>query len=106
MEKMKTKKPTKPYWEMTTAELREATKQFDEPFVADQSRPLTPAEREQWKRVKRKRGRPKVGQGYKRVSVSLEQGWLKRATDLARKRRISRSKLLAQVLEQALAQEK
>ncbi len=25
---MKTKKPTKPYWEMTTAELREATKQL------------------------------------------------------------------------------
>jgi hypothetical protein len=39
---MKTKKPSKPYWEMTTAELREATKQFDEEFVADKGRPLTP----------------------------------------------------------------
>jgi hypothetical protein len=95
----------KSYWEMTTQELGEATQQFDEPFVADQSRHLTPAEREQWNRVKRKRGRPKVGRGYKRVSVSLEQGLLERATDLARKRRISRSRLLAQVLEQALAQE-
>jgi hypothetical protein len=56
----------KPYWEMTTQELDEATKQFDEPFVVDRSRPLTPPERDQWKRVKRKRGRPKVGQGYKR----------------------------------------
>jgi hypothetical protein len=28
---------------------------FDEPFVVDQLRPLTTAEREQWKRVKQKR---------------------------------------------------
>ncbi len=92
----------KPYWEMTTDELADATKQFDEPFVADQSRPLTPAEREQWNRTKRKRGRPRVGQGFKRVSVSLEQGLLRRVTALARKRHISRSKLLAMVLEEAL----
>jgi metal-responsive CopG/Arc/MetJ family transcriptional regulator len=44
-----------------------------------------------------------VGQGFKRVSVSLEKGLLKRATALAKKRRISRSKLFAQVLEEALA---
>jgi hypothetical protein len=94
----------KPYWEMTAEELAVATKQFEEPLVADQSRPLTPAEREQWQRVKRKRGRPKVGQGFKRVSVSLEQGLLQRVTALAKKRRISRSQLLAQVLEKAVAE--
>ncbi len=96
----------KPYWEMTATELAEATKQFDKPFVIDQSRPLTTEEQKQWERIKRKRGRPKTGEGCKRVSVSLEQGLLKRATALARKRHISRSKLLAQVLEEALAQEK
>jgi hypothetical protein len=96
----------KPYWEMTTKELAEATKQFDAPFVADQSRPLTPAEREQWRRVKRKRGRPKVGKGCKRVSVSLEQELLKRATTLAKKRHLSRSKLFAQLLERALVEER
>ncbi len=95
----------KPYWEMTSKELAEATKQFDEPFVVDQSRPLTPAEREQWKRLKRKRGRPKVGQGFKRVSVSLEKGLLKRATALAKQRRVSRSKLFAHMLEKALSEE-
>jgi hypothetical protein len=92
----------KRYWEMSAKELAEATKQFDEPFVADQSRPLTPAERQEWNQIKRKRGRPKVGQGFKRVSVSLEQGLLKRVTALAKKRRVSRSRLLAQVLEEAL----
>ena len=39
---MKNKKPAKPYWEMTTAELSEATKQFDEEFVGDKARPMTP----------------------------------------------------------------
>jgi hypothetical protein len=41
---MKSKKASKPYWEMTTEELREATKQFDEEFVGDKGRPLTPDE--------------------------------------------------------------
>ena len=95
----------KPYWEMTPTELAGATKQFDEPFVVDKSRPLSPAEREQWKRIKRKRGRPRNGQGFQRVSVSIERGLLKRATALARKRRLSRSQLFAQMLEKALAEE-
>jgi Ribbon-helix-helix protein, copG family len=96
---------SKKYWEMNAKELTESTKNFDEPFVVDQSRPLNPAEREQWDRARRKRGRPKLGQGFKRVSVSLEQGLLKRVTALAKKSRISRSRLVARVLEQALAQE-
>jgi hypothetical protein len=94
----------KPYTQMTADELAKATKQFDEPFVADQSRPLTPAEREQWKRVSGKKGRPKVGQGFKRISVSFEQGLLERINALAKKKQVSRSQLLAQVLEEKLAQ--
>jgi hypothetical protein len=97
---------SKPYWKMNPNELADATKPFDEPFVLDQSRPLNPAEREQWNRVSRKRGRPKVGDGFKRVSVSLEQGLLNRVTAFAKKSRISRSMLVAKALEQALAQEK
>jgi hypothetical protein len=93
----------KPYWEMTAKELAQATEQFDEPFVIDQSRPLTPGERAQWQQAKRKKGRPRVGDGFKRISVSLENGLLKRVTALAKKRHVSRSKLLAQVLEEALA---
>jgi hypothetical protein len=97
---------SKPYWKMNPKELAEATKSFDEPFVVDQSRPLNPAERERWSGATRKRGRPKTGEGFKRVSVSLEQGLLNRVTALAKKSRISRSMLVARALEQALAQEK
>jgi hypothetical protein len=49
-----------PYLEMKPSELAEATKQFDEPFVAEQSRPSTPAEKEQWLRVRRKSAQTKV----------------------------------------------
>jgi len=93
----------KPYWEMTSSELAEATKQFDEPLVVDKSRPLNPADRKQWKRIKRRRGRPRKGQGFQRVSVSIERGLLERATTLAKQRRLSRSQLIAQLLEKALA---
>jgi hypothetical protein len=99
-------KNSKPHWNMKPKELEKETKQFDEPFVIDQSRPLTTAERDQWERVRRKRGRPKVGKGFKRVSLSLEQELLKRVTSLAKKRRISRSGLIALVLTDALAREK
>jgi hypothetical protein len=47
-------KRVKPYWEMTTAELREATKQFDVEFVADQARPLTRRMCRRWKQIKAK----------------------------------------------------
>jgi hypothetical protein len=42
------KKPTvkaKPYWKMTTEELAEATKEFDQPLPPEKMRPLTKAER-------------------------------------------------------------
>ena len=94
---------SKKYWQMTARELASATAEFDESLVVDRSRPLTAREQEQWKRLKRKKGRPKVGQGYQRVSVSLEKGLLKRATALAKKRKLSRSRLVALALEQALA---
>ena len=97
---------SKPYWNMNAKELSKATEPFDKPFIVEQSRPLTAAERDQWARVRRKRGRPKVGKGFKRVSLSLEQGLLRRVTNLAKKRRISRSRLVALVLTEALAAER
>jgi hypothetical protein len=94
----------KRYWNMTADELAKATKVFDEADIIDQSRPLTKAERKQWQRVKKKIGRPRLGLGHKRISVSMEKGLVDRITGLAKKRRMPRSKLMAMVLEQALAE--
>lgn len=44
-ESLMKRKKTRPFWEMTTAELRAATKEFDEEFVGDKARPLSPAMR-------------------------------------------------------------
>ncbi len=41
---------SKPYWEMNTAELREATKQFDQEFVGDTFRSATPQEQARFQR--------------------------------------------------------
>jgi hypothetical protein len=98
-------KKTKAYWEMSTKELAEVTKQFDEPFVIDKSRPLTVLERGQWNRLKRRKGRPKIGKGFQRICVSMEKGLLKQVNALAKKQGLSRSSFLAQLCEQALARE-
>jgi metal-responsive CopG/Arc/MetJ family transcriptional regulator len=44
-----------------------------------------------------------AGRQLQRVSVALERGLVKRATAIAKKRRISRSTLLAELLKQALS---
>jgi hypothetical protein len=55
-------KMRKPYTKMTTKELAQATREFDEPFVMDRGRALNAAERNQHRlAAKRGRGRPKVG---------------------------------------------
>jgi hypothetical protein len=91
--------PRKPYWEMTTAELAEATADLDQEFIMDKFSPLTPAERAQWERAKRKRGRPVKGSGAKTIAVSLERGLLARSDRYARKLGLTRSALVAQGLE-------
>ena len=49
-------KQRKTYNRMTAEELRDATKEFDEPFVAlDKSRPLSRAEKAQHERANRRR---------------------------------------------------
>jgi hypothetical protein len=92
------KKLKKPYEEMTKEELREATKAFDESFVAlDQAKPLTHAQREMHRRARS--GRPRVGNGAEKIRISIERGLLKRADAFAQKANLRRSQLVAEALE-------
>jgi hypothetical protein len=93
----------KPYWEMTRGELARSTKEFDAPFVIENARPLSAAERKEWQRLKRKRGRVKAGLGLRRISLSMDSELLRRVTELAKTRRMSRSKLFALAIERELA---
>jgi hypothetical protein len=88
----------KEYWEMNTAELAEATREFDQDFAFLKGRPLTQAEKALHERALR-RGRPRVGQGAEKIRVSIERGLLAEADAYARKRGISRSELIAEGLK-------
>jgi hypothetical protein len=102
---MSHKKKNKPYWEMTTEELREATKQFDEEFVADRAKPMTPEMRERWERAKAKPPRSDNGEKEQTISVRLDRALLERCTKLAKKKKLSRDALVARGLRALLAAE-
>jgi hypothetical protein len=102
---MTRKQAAKPYWEMTLAELREATKEFDEEFVADKSRPLTRAERALWEEIRAKAPHEEDGPGQQTIAVRLDKALLDRCTALAKKKRISRDALIARGLKALLAAE-
>jgi hypothetical protein len=100
---MSIKKPTKPYWEMTTAELRDATREFE---TGDGGPAIKPSARAaaQQRRARHKRpGRPMVGKGAKRISVSIEGNWLRHIDQQARKMGLSRSAFIARAVEKQLA---
>ena len=94
----KPKRSNRPYWEMTTAELREATKEFDREFVGETFRPMTPQERAQFERA-RKRGRPRNGLGAKTISVTVEKRLLAQADRLAKKLQVPLAVLIARGLQ-------
>jgi hypothetical protein len=102
---MSRKPKIKPYWEMTTEELREATKEFDEEFVADKAQRLTPSMRARWERAKAKAGGADNGSGRQTIAVQLEKGLLDQCLALAKKKRISRDALIARGLKALLAAE-
>lgn len=95
----------KPYWEMTTAELAEATKEFDEEFVADKFRPLTPKEHAEWECIRAKLVAEHQRNGEQTIAVRLDKQLLESCTALAKKKRISRDALVARGLKAILAAE-
>src|SRR6185295_19147075 len=95
-------KISKPYWEMNTQELAEATREFDGDIDPRRLKPLSPEMRAQWERMKRKRGRPPVGEGSKVISLSVEKSLLRRSDNLAKKEGLTRAQLFARALESLL----
>jgi hypothetical protein len=90
---------------MNTEELAAATAEFDEEMIIDQTRPLTPAERARWERIRRKPGRPRVGRGATVISVSVERALLERSDALAKSMGLTRARLIARGLKAVLAAE-
>jgi hypothetical protein len=101
-------KMKKRYQDMTLAELREATREYDLPQTMPRflkaPRALQDAERRA--RAAAKRGRPPIGKGAKDVLVSIERGLLEKVDAFARKRHMSRSELIALGLRLAMERRK
>ena len=97
--------PSKPYWEMTTAELRTATAEFDREFIGDTFGPPTVRQRAQDHRARRKRGRPRIGMGSRTISVTVENRLLAQTDRLAKKLQLPRAALIARGLQAMVNQE-
>ena len=103
--KPRRKKKAKPLAEMNTADLEEATAEFDQELIIDSSSPLTTQQRAKWNKAKKKRGRPKVGRGVPVISVSIEKGLLHKTDRLAKKLKVKRAELIARGLQAILNEE-
>jgi hypothetical protein len=78
---------------------------LDREFTRAQTLPLTAEQRKAWRKFKerrRLRGRPKVGEGAKTVSLTIEGGLLKRADALAKREGLSRAQIVARGLKMLL----
>lgn len=98
MKTQKTLSPIERFIALTDAEKDAEVAEFENGTDPKDWRPLTPAQRKQWARIKRKSGRPMVGKGAKIVPVSIERGLLKQADSFAKRHKIARSQMVAQGL--------
>src|SRR5436190_1790563 len=92
-----------PYGRMDAAELDEEVAKFDQEFIAETAEALTAKERVRDRKARRKRGRPRVGNGARRVLITLEASLLRRSDVYADKHGLTRSALIARGLETLLA---
>lgn len=99
----KKKSTKKRLTQMNTAELAEATSEFDRELIVESFGPPSEEAKQVWEQAKRKRGRPREGRGAKVVSVSIEKQLLERSDALAKSMGISRAALIARGLLAVLA---
>jgi len=72
---------------------------YDREIPLSETRPLNAAERTTFNRVRRKAGRPRVGQGAKVVAVTLEKGFLKRVDAYAKRHDMKRAEMITKGLK-------
>jgi hypothetical protein len=105
---MKRKKPSKPYWKMTTQELAEATKEFDKPIPLSKTRPLSKEERARWERASKAPSRSVfvfegAGADSEMLLMNVSRELLERVDAYAREHRLSRKEIVERSLRSALA---
>ena len=94
-----------PVRKRTKAELNKMSAEFDREFVADTFGPPTSEAKKRLRQAKGKRGRPRVGAGSKPISVTVERTLLSRIDRIAKRRKTTRSKLIARGLRAVLKED-
>jgi hypothetical protein len=97
----------KRYIQMTADELAAATREYELSNPDPKPVPVSRAEKASHDRVlararKRAGGRPRFGLGAARVLISIERGLLAQADQTAKRRKLTRSKLIALGLRLAI----
>ena len=104
---MKSKTAHKPYTQMNATELAQATREFDVPGYEPRFGRASTAEKTRHdailRKIKRKRGRPLVGKGAKRIQVTMERSLLDRLDAYASRHHLARARLLAMGAQEVLA---
>src|SRR4051812_37882486 len=97
-------KKNKKFTEMTAAELAEATREFDKEHTGPglPGKPLNARERRIHRKAKM--GRPVIGAGAERLTVTVERGLLKEAKAYAKRNKMKRSELVAAGLRLVMQQ--
>jgi hypothetical protein len=93
-------KKQKPYWEMSTAELAEATKEFDDPNYNPPAVKPTTAQRAQLRRWHRKRAAARA-----RLTLSLDKQLIAQANDYAATHGVTFSDLVSDALRRLMGKE-
>jgi hypothetical protein len=82
-----------------TAEKERGWDSYNRRIPLSETRPPSAAERARFDRIKRKAGRPRVGQGAKVVAVTLESGFLKRVDTYAKHHDMKRAEMITRGLK-------
>jgi hypothetical protein len=96
----------KSYDQMNADELAKATAEFDAESIEAPGRAATPGERRRFNRVRRRMGRPRVGNGATRVLVTVEKDLLKEADKFAKDNGIKRAQMVARGLRLVMDQQR
>ena len=104
---MRKKKPKQPspvqrFIALSDQQRNAEVAQFDREIPLSETRPLTAAERKRWRSVQRAmkakargRGRPVVGKGAERLTITIERDLRKQADAYAKQHKMRRSEMIA-----------
>jgi hypothetical protein len=85
-----------PYNKMTAEEMDAEVAKFDRPNPSLRGKPLSKKQHAQHRHAKRRMGRPVVGKGSMRISITMERGLLKAVDEHAAKSNATRSALISE----------